>query len=359
MKRNNKSLIWMLPALFALLSGISVQAQDDLYYDPSTDTQTTVTYDEDYNEPSNVTRRYDGDDDQYYYDEDDYAYEYSSRIRRFHRPARAIDYYDPFFVDLWYYDPFYLPGASIYTYGYNDYWTWRRWRRWQRWNAWNSYGYYGSGWNVGWSPWGWNMSYGWGGWSAWNNPCVWNNYYYDPYWTWNGYNPYYGNVWVNNDYYYNNGGGHYNGYTQQTYTGPRRHGTTVSNSGFARLSDGTKPGGRLVVGDKETKVIDMRSTKPASTRVVRDNGARVPGDAERVNVPNRKPAADTRPTRDPVDARDPVRVTPQNDRERPNTDVEPSRRPSTQPETQPSRRPSTQDRPTRTQPQRTEPKPTQ
>ena len=134
MKEKNKSLIWMLPALLVFSLNMSLNAQDDLYYDPSSDTKTVTTYEEDSYEPGNVTRRYDEDDDNYR-DEDDYAYEYSSRIRRFHRPVQVVDYYDPFYVDLWNYDPFYLPGASIYTYGYNDYWTWRRWQRWQRWNS--------------------------------------------------------------------------------------------------------------------------------------------------------------------------------------------------------------------------------
>lgn len=334
MKGQNKSLIWMLLAMFTVAINAPLNAQDDLYYDPATDSKPVQTYEENYDEPSNVTRRYNEDDQ--YYDEDDYAYEYSSRIRRFHRPARAIDYYDPFFVDLYYYDPFFLPGASIYTYGFNDYWSWRRWQRWQRWNTWNSPAF-GWGWNSwGYNSWGWNSPY-YGGWNAWNNPCVWNNYYYDPYWTWNGYNPYYGNTWVNNNYYYNNGENGNNGYRPQTYTGPRRGGTSV-NPGYARLANGSSNNGRLVVADNGAPVIDMKARpsgrvaekekpsqqaagrKPAEAAANPAQTGR--GQANDQQVEKVRPATDTRPSREVA----------------PNNDVTPSRRPATQPtETRPSR----------------------
>lgn len=347
MKGTNKSLLLMIAALFVLALNMPAIAQDDLYYDPSTDTRPTqTTYDEDYDEPSKVTRRYDDDDE--YYDEDDYAYEYSSRIRRFHRPARAIDYYDPFFVDLWYYDPFFLPGASIYTYGFNDYWTWRRWQRYQRWNAWNSPGF---GFGYGFNTWSWGFNYGWGGYSPWNNPCVWNNYYYDPYWTWNGYNPYYGNGWVNDNYYYNNNGGSGNGnYRPQTYTGPRRHGSSV-NPGYARLTNGSN-NGRLLVGGKGVTEIDMRTTRPNS-RTASDQKAPVKNDVERTNT-NRRPTDISPTAKDPVQSTDrrrtDTRVEKPGDTDvrpsretRPSRDVSPSRRPASEPqETRPSRDPATQ-----------------
>lgn len=358
MKGQNKSLIWMLLAMFTIALNAPLNAQDDLYYDPATDTKPVQTYEENYEEPSNVTRRYDEDDE--YYDEDDYAYEYSSRIRRFHRPARAIDYYDPFFVDLYYYDPFFLPGASIYTYGYNDYWSWRRWQRWQRWNAWNSYSF-GWGWNSwGYNSWGWNNPYG--GYNAWNNPCVWNNYYYDPYWTWNGYTPYYGNTWVNNNYYYDNGNnGNNGGYRPQTYTGPRRGGTSV-NPGYARLANGTSNNGRLVVAEKGSTVIDMKA-RPNSRIVEKEKPAQ---QVERVSpTTGRKPTdATTNPAQtgrgqsndQQVDKVRPATETRPSREATPNNDVTPSRRPATQPtetrpsrneETTPSRQPREETRPTR------------
>lgn len=146
--KKNKSLMWSLLVASAVLIGLPAFAQDDLYYDPATDATYTPAYDDNtYREDSKITQRYKGDDGYY---EDEYAYEYSSRIRRFHQPVQTIDYYDPFFVDLWFYDPFYLPGATIYVGGYNDYWRWRRWNRWHRYNSWSFYDpYWGGGFNSG------------------------------------------------------------------------------------------------------------------------------------------------------------------------------------------------------------------
>ncbi|MCC6460710.1 MAG: hypothetical protein IT260_09600, partial [Saprospiraceae bacterium] len=215
MKRN-KHLLWSFLMLAASMISLQALAQDDLYYDPATDAP-APTYDNSSREENHLTQQYREDD---YYDEDEYAYEYSSRIRRFHRPSPAVvDYYDPFYVDMWNYDPFYLPGATIYVGGYNDYWTWRRWNRWQRYNR---YSFYDPYWGNGFNSWGFGWNRPWG-YSPWNNMNVYNNYYYDPYWTYNGYNPYYcqNNAWVNNSYYYNNNnnGGNNNGYKPKTYTG--------------------------------------------------------------------------------------------------------------------------------------------
>jgi len=211
--KKNKSLLTNLLMVIAVLFGASAMAQDDLYYDPATDAGYTPVNDDNYREESKITKRYEEDD----YYEDEYAYEYSSRIRRFHRPVQVIDYYDPFFVDMWFYDPFYMPGFTIYGGGYNDYWRWRQWNRWNRRNAW-AFGF-GPSWGFGFNSWGWGSPWGY---NAWNNPYVYNNYYYDPYWTWNGYNPYYcqGNVWVNNNYYWNNtGNNNQNGYAPKPTPG--------------------------------------------------------------------------------------------------------------------------------------------
>ncbi len=262
MKKVHNSLIWAIVGLFALAFNPAAKAQDDLYYDPATDApaSTPATHAEEYDEDNNITRRYDDDND-YYEDDDDYAYEYSSRVRRFHRHSYGVDYYDPFFVDLYNYDTYYSPGTSIYVYNYNDYWSYRRWQRWQRWNAWNSFDYgYGGGWNT----WGWNSAYSYN--SPWYNPWVVNNYYYDPYWTCNGYNPYYhdyyGNGWSNNHYYYNNNnGGGGGGYSPQTYTGPRRNGSHV-NPGYARIPDGK---GRLATAEANVPIVERAAPRPGRT----------------------------------------------------------------------------------------------
>lgn len=272
MKKVHNSLFWAIVGLFSLTFNTAVNAQDDLYYDPATDAPVikTATYTEEYDEPSNVTPRYDNDDE-YYEDDDEYAYQYSSRIRRFHRRSVVVDYYDPFYVDLYNYDPFYSPGSSIYVYNYNDYWSYRRWRRWQRWNTWNSFDY---GWGAGWNSWGWQSSYGYN--RPWYNPWVVNNYYYDPYWTCNGYNPYYqnnfyGNGWDNHHYYYNNnnGGNGGGGYAPKTYTGPRRGGSQV-NPGYARIADNN---GRLATAQTNVPTVERTSSRPGRTAGDIDNSA--------------------------------------------------------------------------------------
>lgn len=350
MKEKNKSLFWILLAICTLGLYAPVSAQDDLYYDPATDapapTVTTYSDDSEYREPSNITRRYDDEDD--YTDEDDeYAYQYSSRIRRFHQPARVIDYYDPFFVDLYYYDPFFMPGNSIYTYGYNDYWTWRQWRRAQRWNSWYS-------WGVGpvWSSWGWNSCYR--GYNAWSNPWAFNNYYYDPYWTWNGYNPYYGygNNWVDNNYYYsNNNGNGGSGYQPKTYTGVRRHGSTV-NPGYARIAESNGSLGRLAASKDTGPVLENRKnnqrevaknieparpTAPAlgRTRESEEFGGRRPDDKG-----NTKPNNDGRN----MDQPERTRPTRENEPRRSEPEARPSRN-----EAPAARRNETETRPTRTE----------
>ncbi|MEQ1745087.1 MAG: hypothetical protein ABMA02_06670 [Saprospiraceae bacterium] len=336
-----KSLIEMLAFAVAILFVLPAQAQDDLYYDPSTDGTTRPQNNSDNypREDSKITQRY---DDEYYDEEDDYAYEYSSRIRRFHRPARVVDYYDPFFVDMWMYDPFYSPGTTIYLGGYNDFGRWRRWQRWNRWNSWSLYNPY---WGGGFNNWGWNVSFGnpWG-WNTWGNPYVWNNYYYDPYWVWNGYNPYYcpQNVWANNNYYWNNNNGGYNdgGYSPKTYSGGvRRTGTTV-NPGYARMVSNTnsEKGDRLAPV-KAAPTIDLGSR--TNSRIESTTGDRRRIDGIRDVTPDR----DGRRTRE-------VAPDPNTRRQRditPENEQRPTREVTSEPRTRRERdvTPVREDRPTR------------
>jgi uncharacterized membrane protein YgcG len=286
MKEKNNFWMWMFLVFGTLAIQAPVQAQDDLYYNPATDATTSPRYNAPRNEQpvqqSGVTRTYREDG---YADEN--GYEYSSRIRRFHRPVQTVDYYDPVFVDQYYYDPTYMPGATIYTYGYNDYWTWRRWQRWQRWNTFSG-GYYDYGWgcnSASFSPWGWGTPY----YSPWSNPYVFNSYYYDPYWTWNGYNPYYGGYGYNSYGYHSGYYGGYGssdnggGYKPKTYTGPRRGGTTY-NSGYARIANGTHSGRLTTAATPSTPVIAMRNTAGARTNVT----AKQPVDANptAARIPN-------------------------------------------------------------------------
>ena len=170
---------------FFLLAGFSpVLAQfDDLYYDPDTDYNPSSN---DYYSENNYDSEYNTNYDAEYYDyeQDDFFYEeqpyfYSSRIRRFHRSYYGFDYYDPCYVDAYYYgyDPmFFNNGVTVLI--YSDSWNYRRWRRWNRRNFWYGPGFYnpgrrfnyytvnnfyGGGFGWGYNNWGYN-NWGYNGW---------------------------------------------------------------------------------------------------------------------------------------------------------------------------------------------------
>lgn len=209
-----------LLVLFGMLLLVgSLSAQDDLYYNPSKDKVIVDDYkyksDKQY---KNTTDSYTSRSDEAAYDEEEYDYEedydyyYTSRIRRFQRPYYGFSFYDPVYVDMYYYDPFLSPMTTmlIYDNAFNI--------GFGRWNRWNSFGFY--------NPWGLNnWGYGYGGFNSW----AWN-----PWNRWAGYPSYYD---FNN---YGFGGGYYcpptwgNGYGYNTprdiatnsYYGPRTGGST-------------------------------------------------------------------------------------------------------------------------------------
>lgn len=367
-----KSPILFLLALTAGMFATPAIAQDDLYYDPATDApkpvQVVVVQEAPVN--NNLTRVYNEEG----YSDDDYAYEYSSRIRRFHQPTEAVDYYDPLYTDMYYYDPYYAPGTSIYVNEYNDYWAWRSWQRWQYVNpyayapmyGWNSFGYSPWGWNVGFGVgfgFGWGGGYGYG-YPAWGCPAVYNSFYYDPYWAWNGYNPYYCPAYTWNNGYY--GGGYYgdNGHYPETYYGPRRGNTTV-DPGFQsskKYKDGRLSPAPNPTGDPErVKAATANGRKIESDREPATNVERQMSTSKAPGRPTEKPTTVT-PTRRPqteadVQAAAPTRrpqtaVRPSAPVRRPEREVEkalsnPDHRPeadSKQPSNAaPSRRPETQE----------------
>jgi len=125
--------------IFALLSSATVYAQyDDVYYDPEKDggyydysDDRQNTSDEGYYSESDYdTYAYDNDEYDYY---NDYDFYYTSRIRRFHRPLYGFGYYDPVYVDSYYYDPF-LAGPSMLI--YDDFYAARGFTRFRGWNRW-------------------------------------------------------------------------------------------------------------------------------------------------------------------------------------------------------------------------------
>lgn len=121
--------------LLVLIPLLMMAQFDDLYFDPSTDAVYTATSARQADIPSTPSYREtlpayeDSYDDYSYWDEQDYFY--TSRVRRFHQSTGGFGYYDPIYTDMGFYDPWMMPGTSIYmaTGGFNDYWYWRRMNR--------------------------------------------------------------------------------------------------------------------------------------------------------------------------------------------------------------------------------------
>lgn len=92
MKGNRCFTGFVLIALFGMLYPTWAKAQDDLFYEPPRKTRQAPPPSNNYGEQySYDSESYDYDDS--YYDDADYPYEYSSRIRRFHRPVRSADFF--------------------------------------------------------------------------------------------------------------------------------------------------------------------------------------------------------------------------------------------------------------------------
>ena len=174
-------------------SPLVAQSYDDMYYDPAQDNQTY--YEESYqtnDSYDNDNYRYENDrlDDRY--DDDYYDYYYTSRIKRFHRPYYGFNYYDPVYVDVGYYDPFFNPAATVLIYdipySYRSYRNWRRLNRWNRWNGFNRWNdpffnpyfdYYSPRFNRGWGGFynGFGLGYGGFGLSGFYCPPSWGGGY--------------------------------------------------------------------------------------------------------------------------------------------------------------------------------------
>jgi len=123
----------------------------------------------------------------HYFDMDDYYdFQFASRMRRFHRPMNRWGYFDPFYTNMFWYDPNPLFfGNSIYS-------TYAFWNPHSPW-GWNSWGMgMGPGFNMGWNSWGgFQMGFGMGPmFNSFYNPWAWNNFYRP--WGWGspwGFNP--------------------------------------------------------------------------------------------------------------------------------------------------------------------------
>lgn len=239
-------------------------SEERFSYDENTETGSGYTTDPDdterYRDESGntyVTNNYYGD----YYD-----YEYSSRLRRFHRPS-YYGYYHSYYTNSYYYD--YHPhhwGLSIYL-GYNFWYPPVSVSF-----GWGSPGYYGSSW-YGYSPFGWHSPlypsyYGSGYYAGYNNG-YWNGYYqgyynsvYGPY----GYphiNPYYCNTYDGSlGYYYgprSNGSGENNNPSQAS--GPR----TIHQSLYQTMVSNDSPRTPVIKNDvKEPGKTPVHTASPGN-----------------------------------------------------------------------------------------------
>ena len=112
---------------------------DDVYFDPEDD-QYFSSILSDNEQDRYVVDQYNYDNDEYYYDDDEYDYYddydfyYSSRIRRFHRPSMAFDFFDPFYFDPFYYGVNLYAGNPYFGFGSS-------WNRWNRGYGFNAYDY--------------------------------------------------------------------------------------------------------------------------------------------------------------------------------------------------------------------------
>ncbi|MBP6184382.1 MAG: hypothetical protein KA479_05530 [Saprospiraceae bacterium] len=318
-----KNLLRNLIPLFLLaMPGWTAAQSDDLYYDPSQD---AVFTDADFTSyepapappPSNqeALPAYEGEYDDYSY-WDDQGYFYTSRIRRFHQPYQGFNYYDPIYTDVGFYDPWMMPGSSIYISfgGFNDYGNWRRMNRWRMYNDWMVWRG-GSPFNSRFymDPWSYN---------SWGAMRVYDPWF-DPYWGgacfnsgWNrgwGYgNNYFGNNYYTQNNFYNQPGywyGNSNGTvdTDPTnhYFGPR---TADARTGPSR---GTVRNPEYV-GGGIPRLRDVVGTDQSPSNPTQGSrGQEVGTDPERSNGQVRKPnVSTTNPnpnTTDPAPVRNGVR----------------------------------------------------
>jgi hypothetical protein len=194
MKTTSISLTFVFISLFTGFNAFS-QSNDDIYFDGVEEKKFKQ---ENYlrEETVTATNEYDKSEDQYV--DDDFDYQYSTRIRRFHTPARGFSYYSNYYVDNYWYDPF-MAGVNIYTISpyYNRYsWGWGypyaygyNPNFYSGWNSWGSFNH----WGYGYSPYG-----------------GYNQFYGNPYWSgynsgyWNGFNQGYWNGWYGNGLFRNN-----------------------------------------------------------------------------------------------------------------------------------------------------------
>lgn len=136
----------LLVAVLSLVATGLFAQYDDIYYNPdenrTSDFQRTERQQYSYDNEATANNN-NGSYNQF--DDETYDYYYTSRIRRFHRPTYGFGYFDPIYTDMYYYDPFLMPGRTMLIYDTPfSYASWARWNRWNRMRlnpfAWGGFG---------------------------------------------------------------------------------------------------------------------------------------------------------------------------------------------------------------------------
>ena len=107
-----------------MLWSAAAWSQDDVYYYPSTNNNPSTTQQQtDQSGNTYITNNYYDNDEYVNYEEDEYDYYYSSRIRRFHSPYAGFNYYGGYYTDRYWYgvqDPFGGVTASMTILGHGN-----------------------------------------------------------------------------------------------------------------------------------------------------------------------------------------------------------------------------------------------
>ncbi len=303
-------------------SSSTLSAYDDIYYSPNDNPRYPVAnsntnqaskndaYTDDYalEEPINQGNNYSDVNSQNFDYDEYYDYGYAARLRRFHGPTIGIGYYDPYFVDPYFYNRnSAFIGTSIYDPFYQPF------------GGWNIGVGIGFGWNNGfgynpYNPWGWNSGFGLNNGFGYN-PWGWNNGY------WSGYNQGFYNG-------FNSAGGYDNfgrpGNRNNVYYGPRGGGisspyqsgsrsenniirgeggkiSSPTNNSSETLRTSESPGsGTTRSTTRPTMNESVRPSQPSSIPNTRPNINQAIPQNSRPQVPSNAtavPKENTRPTR--------------------------------------------------------------
>lgn len=312
-------------------SSSTLSAYDDIYYSPndkpriptaSSSTNKPIEsdgYTDDYalEEPINQGNNYSSPNSQNFDYDEYYDYGYAARLRRFHGPTIGIGYYDPYFVDPYFYNRnSAFIGTSIYDPFYQPF------------GGWNIGFGVGFGWNSGfgynpYNPWGWNLGFGYNPW-GWNNGFGMNNAYmagynqgfYNGFYGGNRYDNGYGQTGRNNVYYAPRGGGISSPYQ----TGSRSENTIIRGEGGKTSTPTNNASETLRPSETIGSGTSRPTTRPTTTETVRPSQpSSIPNTRPNINQAtpqNARPQVPSNATAVPKENTSPTRT---NTYSRPNT----------------------------------------